>query len=84
MGHIYIPRQQPRPRPRPTQPRPRPTQPRQQPRQQPRTRTTTSTTKKELYNEARQIKNNPPCKTNPSLSSMNKSQLQRYISNYKN
>ncbi len=71
MGHIYIPRQQPRPRPT-------------QPRQQPRTRTTTSTTKKELYNEARQIKNNPPCKTNPSLSSMNKSQLQRYISNYKN
>jgi len=83
MGHIYIPRQQPRPRP--TQPRqqPRPTQPRPRP-TQPRTRTTTSTTKKELYNEARQIKNNPPCKTNPSLSSMNKSQLQRYISNYKN
>jgi len=75
MGHIYIPRtrQQPRQQPRT-----------QQPRQQPRTRTTTSTTKKELYNEARQIKNNPPCKTNPSLSSMNKSQLQRYISNYKN
>jgi len=77
MGHIYIPRtrQQPRQQPRPTQPRT----------QQPRTTTsTTSKTKKELYNEARQIKNNPPCKTNPSLSSMNKSQLQRYISNYKN
>lgn len=42
-------------------------------------------TKKELYDQAKKVKNSVmgPCKPSPSLSQMNKSQLKRYIFKYK-